>query len=430
MKIFVKLFVGAALIFTSTTIAHGYLMDLGGGGFYDTATGMYQNADGSIKSTTPVYSGTTQTTTTTVTPLGTVPPNNCIAVSGANQCIVNGPNGLQTVSFCTGTETSGPCRPERIDPIAAAAAAAAQSVATGQSCVAQMSYGFLDVNTALNYYYQTICSGSSGSSGSSGGSMSQSSGTSFQNYTHFLLGLTRSLIAQAQVTLNKENVTPPVIPPATGAGISGGTGGVNTSPTCYVFTRVLQVGATGADVAALTTALKREGFLSQITSTFDTNVMVAVKRFQEAHSTEILSVLGLTQGTGVVGEKTIAYLNSICVIPGVVNTICGETVRSDIQNGKYRYTFTLNTNGSWNVALDNPAYSISTDQYYVPANYVIIASTAGNLNIQNQLRFNQLSTLPGTAAGNTEYSNLYGSYINAYYDWDNMTKAAPLCIGQ
>jgi hypothetical protein len=200
-----------------------------------------------------------------------------------------------------------------------------------------------------------------------------------------------------------------------------------------VFTQILQFGSSGPDVLALTTALVREGFLTQTTSHFDATVMTAVMRFQEAHSTEILSILGLSQGTGVVAERTMAYLNTTCVVPDTIipptnPTSCIQPVRSGIQNGKYRYTFAKNNNGSWTVSLNNPAYSTPTDQYYVQPNYAFIAINALDLNRQNQGRFNYLQSLPGTAVGNTEYANLFGSYNNAYYDWDNMTKNVTSCV--
>lgn len=219
-----------------------------------------------------------------------------------------------------------------------------------------------------------------------------------------------------------------------------GAAGSSSSPTassqCYMFTRTLQNNDSGKDVFALTYALKQAGLLSQTSSTFDTTVMTAVKRFQELHSTEILSMLGLTQGTGVVADKTRAYLNSNCLVPSYIveNTTnvpvtpttpssC-TAVRTGIKNGKYQYTFSKNTTGTWTVTLNNPAYKTSADPYYVPANYSFTATDALDLNRQNQGKFNYLQTLPGTAEGNTEYANLFGSFNNAYYDWDAMTKDA------
>lgn len=235
--------------------------------------------------------------------------------------------------------------------------------------------------------------------------------------------LTQLILSQyngyAQTMLNSDSSVPVVTPTP------------QTSSQCYTFNQTLQNGSTGNDVFALTHALKHEGFLSQTTSTFDTTVMTAVKRFQEAHSTEILNILGLTQGTGVVAEKTRNYLNSKCIVPAsVVATApvstgalaCTPPVRSGIKNGKYVYMFKQNTDTTWTVTLNNLAYSVSSDPYYVPALFSFTATNALDLNRQNQGKFNYLQALPGTAAGNTEYANLFGSFNNAYYDWDAMTK--------
>lgn len=227
---------------------------------------------------------------------------------------------------------------------------------------------------------------------------------------------------------------------------AGSSGVSSTNTQCYSFTRTLQNGDSGADVSALTYALKQAGLLSQTTSIFDTTVMTAVKRFQELHSTEILNILGLAQGTGVVAERTRSYLNTQCLVPAYIasntsshsvaptipptptNPSCPAPIRSGIKNGKYVYMFKQNTNNTWTVTLNNLAYSTQSDLYYVPAFVSFTATDALDLNRQNQGKFNYLQALPGTAAGNTEYANLFGSFNNAYYDWNEMTKNAT-CSG-
>lgn len=219
------------------------------------------------------------------------------------------------------------------------------------------------------------------------------------------------------------------------------TGTSTTGGQCYVFTQTLSTGSTGNEVIALTYALIEEGFLTQTTNFFDANVMAAVKKLQEAHATEILSIQGLTMGTGVVGEKTRAYLNSQCIkIPTTLipsspistptpapttttsSTTCVATASvSDQKTGVYKYTFTKNTDGTYKVQLNNPAYGTVGDRYYVAPNFSFNAPNALDLNRQNQGWFNYLSSLPGTAEGNTFYQNMFGSFNNAYYDWDNMT---------
>lgn len=222
----------------------------------------------------------------------------------------------------------------------------------------------------------------------------------------------------------------------TGSAVSTNSSNTPVSTTnsqCYQFTKTLQVGSSGLEVFALTYALKHEGFLSQTSSVFDTTTMTAVKRFQEAHATEILNILGLTQGTGVVAEKTRAYLNSTCIVPASISlpttsttTSCAAPIRTGIKNGVYRYTFTQKGD-NWVVTLNNPAYRTPGDPYYVPANFSFTAPNALDLNRQNQGKFNYLQSLPGTAEGNTEYANLFGSFNNAYYDWNALT--SPLGAG-
>ncbi len=207
------------------------------------------------------------------------------------------------------------------------------------------------------------------------------------------------------------------------------TTNTTSNSQCYSFANNLSFGNSGNDVFALSYALKQGGFLNQTTSTFDSTVMTAVKRFQEAHATEILSILGLTQGTGVVGEKTRAYLNSACIVPAsAIVTITPTPTsscsapRSGMKNGKYVYMFKKNSDNTWTVTLNNLAYSTPSDPYYVPPLFSFTATNALDLNRQNQGKFNYLQALPGTAGGNTEYANLFGSFNNAYYDWDLLTK--------
>lgn len=333
-------------------------MSLGGSNYYDTSTGTYQNADASIKSSTSdvfysmMNAASEVGTISSPAPTGVMPANSClpgtmsgaIYTGGSGQCqaLMNGQTTL--ITYCTGTETSGPCRPERINAVAAAQTAANLSKTTNQPCQAQI-VGFpgVDTNTGLNYYYNISCgrSGSGGvsSSGSTGvstssSSLQSSSGSSSQTaYVNALLNIIRSMIATSK------------------AAISQGAPGQNTT--------------------------------------------------------------GIT-AVGTTNQNTPAANSTTCSVAGAQN--------SGIKNGAYRYTFTRNANGSWTVTLNNPAYSTPTDPYYVPANYSFTATDALDLNRQNQGRFNYLSTLPGTAAGNTEYDRLFGSFNNAYYDWDNMTK--------
>lgn len=259
-------------------------------------------------------------------------------------------------------------------------------------------------------------------------------GATYQSIIDSVRRATERVLARYQVyareSLNLNlNVSPSAL-------LGAGSSGTTPSNQCHSFTQTIKAGDTGPDVLALTTALRQEGLLSYTTSLFTAEVMTAVKRLQEKHATEILSILGLTQGTGLVGDRTRAYLNTQCIKPDTAGSVAtgGGTVppttpssscvapRSAIKNGKYQYTFTKVVGGNWTVTLNNPAFRTPSDPYYVPANVSFSAPDARDLNRQNQGRFNYLQSLPGTPEGNTEYANLFGSFNNAYYDWDVMTK--------
>lgn len=80
---------------------------------------------------------------------------------------------------------------------------------------------------------------------------------------------------------------------------------------CYDFNANLRVGDEGSAIAALQTALKKEGLLDSITNEFDEETAAAVVEFQEEYKNEILTPAGLRRGTGFVGKATRAKLNKI-----------------------------------------------------------------------------------------------------------------------
>ncbi len=96
--------------------------------------------------------------------------NNCIAgtiqtdASGNRSCQVLLNGQYTTTNICTGTETTGPCRAERINLQAALEAARQMSLATGRQCRAEFSsFPTIDINTGLsNGFYQTLCEGDFG----------------------------------------------------------------------------------------------------------------------------------------------------------------------------------------------------------------------------------------------------------------------------
>ncbi len=83
---------------------------------------------------------------------------------GSRTCQVQNGSQYMQSNICTGLETSGPCRPERINVYAAMNAAAQQSQTTGTQCRAEFTlYPSIDINTGITGgFYQTICEGQFG----------------------------------------------------------------------------------------------------------------------------------------------------------------------------------------------------------------------------------------------------------------------------
>lgn len=80
----------------------------------------------------------------------------------------------------------------------------------------------------------------------------------------------------------------------------------------YNFTQPLKRGMQGADVVALQHVLKIEGIFQDsqpFTGYYGDITFNDVVQLQEKYSSEILTPLGLTHGTGAVGASTLAWLN-------------------------------------------------------------------------------------------------------------------------
>ncbi len=104
--------------------------------------------------------------------------------------------------------------------------------------------------------------------------------------------------------------------PAYASGASGSGGGTSAS---IQFTRNLYPGSRGADVRALQQFLNANGYTvassgpgspGNETDLYGNLTTAAVRRFQEAHYVQILSPLGYSSGTGILGPSTRAYINS------------------------------------------------------------------------------------------------------------------------
>ena len=97
---------------------------------------------------------------------------------------------------------------------------------------------------------------------------------------------------------------------------------------CYTFTSNMQVGATGANVSALQTALTKDGESVDSTGTFDDQTASAVTGFQQKYASSILAPNNLKYGTGYVGAATRAELNSLfgCGATGITTPTTETTV--------------------------------------------------------------------------------------------------------
>ncbi|MFA7216521.1 MAG: hypothetical protein WC095_00870 [Candidatus Paceibacterota bacterium] len=102
----------------------------------------------------------------------------------------------------------------------------------------------------------------------------------------------------------------------TNTGTQTTTGGTSassgTNSACYVFNSDLKLGSTGLDVTNLTARLVAEGLLSSQSNSFDQTVFAGVVAYQEKYTSQILTPVNLTQGTGYFGKSTRDYMNSKC----------------------------------------------------------------------------------------------------------------------
>jgi hypothetical protein len=104
---------------------------------------------------------------------------------------------------------------------------------------------------------------------------------------------------------------------------------------------------------------------------------------------------------------------------------CSTTIVGT-KTSNFTYTFVKSGN-AWKITLDNAALGIPSDSFYIPANASIYATSASGLDTQAQNRYNTMSFFPGTPVGNSFYQNIFGTFIAAFYDWDNQVAKASNC---
>lgn len=106
---------------------------------------------------------------------------------------------------------------------------------------------------------------------------------------------------------------------------SGGGMATSTIP-CVFFNTNLKLGSTGTDVSSLQTTLEAEGFgisqQEQNQKSFGQSTASAVNNFQEKYKGEILTPLGLNNGTGFVGAATRTKLNKLYRCGGTITSSC------------------------------------------------------------------------------------------------------------
>lgn len=184
---------------------------------------------------------------------------------------------------------------------------------TGSASSISLAYSGAGTVTNVITPSATVCSGSGSTpapapSGGGGGQIYGSSPTA-PGYVNTNPTVTSTLIGVQTVSAAT----------STASGGAPGNTSIATTASSYVFSQNLQYRATSPEVAELQKYLNAHGFTvaaagpgspGNETDFFGLLTYAALVKFQDAHAAEILTPVGLTQGSGYFGPATRAFVNS------------------------------------------------------------------------------------------------------------------------
>lgn len=169
------------------------------------------------------------------------------------------------------------------------------------------------------------------------------------------------------------------------SGNAGSSGGSSSS-----FERSLRLGDTGADVRQLQRFLNAQGFMvttfgpgsvGQETAYFGPATQAALIRFQNAYASQVLTPVGLSQGTGFFGASTRAFVNLFTALdttsstPTSVTTPEPETASDNTSQFQTAATFVANGSFEKDLWPDTIDEDVRTLQQFLNAQGFTVATS-------------------------------------------------------